>query len=156
MRSSTYRTTAWRRTTSPASVKIAFPISTSSVRILAKRACSSCQASRGGGRSSASAMALIAEEVSDLREDRMKMPMRCWRMKRLSRLCTRHWGSGVPRAVAAAVGACRPTWCKQVHEGPVRIARDKGVTAGRRLRLDTKVVETDISSYGGSCRRPHR
>ena len=53
---------------------------------------------------------LIAEEVSDLREDWMK-PMRCWRMKRLSRLCARHWGSGVPRAAAAAVGAYQPTWC---------------------------------------------
>jgi IS5 family transposase len=33
---------------------------------------------------------------------------------------------------------------KQVHEGVVRIARDKGVTVGRRMRVDTTVVETDI------------
>ncbi len=33
---------------------------------------------------------------------------------------------------------------KQVHEGLVRLARDKGVTAGRRMRVDTTVVETDI------------
>ena len=33
---------------------------------------------------------------------------------------------------------------KQVHERLVQIARDKGVTAGRRMRVDTTVVETDI------------
>jgi IS5 family transposase len=33
---------------------------------------------------------------------------------------------------------------KQVHERMVRIARDKGVIAGRRMRVDTTVVETDI------------
>jgi IS5 family transposase len=33
---------------------------------------------------------------------------------------------------------------KQVHESVVRIARDKGVIAGRRMRVDTTVVETDI------------
>jgi IS5 family transposase len=33
---------------------------------------------------------------------------------------------------------------KQVHERMVKIAHDKGVTAGRRMRVDTTVVETDI------------
>ena len=33
---------------------------------------------------------------------------------------------------------------KQVHERLVQIARDKGVTAGRRMRVDPTVVETDI------------
>ena len=37
-----------------------------------------------------------------------------------------------------------PEVLKQVHAGVVRIARDKGVTAGRRMRVDTTVVETDI------------
>ena len=40
--------------------------------------------------------------------------------------------------------ALGPEVLKQVHEGVVRIARDKGVTAGRRMRVDTTVVETDI------------
>jgi IS5 family transposase len=37
-----------------------------------------------------------------------------------------------------------PEVLKQVHERLVQIARAKGVTAGRRMRVDTTVVETDI------------
>jgi IS5 family transposase len=33
---------------------------------------------------------------------------------------------------------------KQIHERMVRIAQDHGVTAGRRMRVDTTVVETNI------------
>ena len=40
--------------------------------------------------------------------------------------------------------ALGPEVVKQVHERLVQIARDKGVTAGRRLRVDTTVVEMDI------------
>lgn len=40
--------------------------------------------------------------------------------------------------------ALGPQVLKQVHEGVVRIARDKGIAVGRRLRVDTTVVETDI------------
>ena len=40
--------------------------------------------------------------------------------------------------------ALGPEVLKQVHEGVVRIARDKGIAVGRRLRVDTTVVETDI------------
>jgi transposase, IS5 family len=40
--------------------------------------------------------------------------------------------------------ALGPDVLKQIHERIVRIARDKGVTAGRRMRVDTTVVETDI------------
>ena len=40
--------------------------------------------------------------------------------------------------------ALGPEVLKQVHECVVRIARDKGVTIGRRMRVDTTVVETDI------------
>src|ERR1700751_251656 len=40
--------------------------------------------------------------------------------------------------------AIGPEVLKQVHERMVKIARDKGVTAGRRMRVDTTVVETDI------------
>ena len=36
--------------------------------------------------------------------------------------------------------ALGPEVLKQVHAGVVRIARDKGVTAGRRMRVDTTVV----------------
>jgi transposase, IS5 family len=40
--------------------------------------------------------------------------------------------------------ALGPEVLKQVHECLVRIAREKGVAAGRRMRVDTTVVETDI------------
>jgi IS5 family transposase len=40
--------------------------------------------------------------------------------------------------------ALGPQVLKQVHECIVRIARHKGITAGRRMRVDTTVVETDI------------
>src|SRR6202521_1689045 len=40
--------------------------------------------------------------------------------------------------------ALGPQVLKQIHERIVRIARAKGVTAGRRMRVDTTVVETDI------------
>jgi transposase, IS5 family len=40
--------------------------------------------------------------------------------------------------------ALGPEVLKQVHERLVRIAREKGVTGGRRMRVDTTVVETDI------------
>jgi transposase, IS5 family len=40
--------------------------------------------------------------------------------------------------------ALGPEVLKQVHQRLVQIARDKGVTAGRRMRVDTTVVETNI------------
>src|SRR5947209_12560305 len=40
--------------------------------------------------------------------------------------------------------ALGPEVIKQVHERLVQIARDKGVTTGRRMRVDTTVVETDV------------
>jgi IS5 family transposase len=40
--------------------------------------------------------------------------------------------------------ALGPQVLKEIHERIVRIARDKGVTAGRRMRVDTTVVETNI------------
>jgi IS5 family transposase len=40
--------------------------------------------------------------------------------------------------------ALGPAVLKQVHERIVTIARDQGITAGRRMRVDTTVVETDI------------
>jgi IS5 family transposase len=40
--------------------------------------------------------------------------------------------------------AIGPEVLKQVHARIVKIAKDKGVTAGRRMRVDTTVVETDI------------
>ena len=40
--------------------------------------------------------------------------------------------------------ALGPEVLKQVHERLVQIAREQGVTAGRRMRVDTTVVETDI------------
>jgi IS5 family transposase len=40
--------------------------------------------------------------------------------------------------------ALGPDVLKQIHERMVRIAQDTGVTTGRRMRVDTTVVETDI------------
>ena len=40
--------------------------------------------------------------------------------------------------------ALGPEVLKQVHARLVKIAQDKGVAAGRRMRVDTTVVETDI------------
>jgi len=40
--------------------------------------------------------------------------------------------------------ALGPEVIKRVHERIVRIAQDQGVTAGRRMRVDTTVVETNI------------
>jgi IS5 family transposase len=40
--------------------------------------------------------------------------------------------------------AVGPQAVKQIHEGMVKIAQDKGVTEGRRMRVDTTVVETNI------------
>src|ERR1700726_4445053 len=40
--------------------------------------------------------------------------------------------------------AVEPAAIKQIHERMVKIARDNGVTEGRRMRVDTTVVETDI------------
>ncbi len=42
--------------------------------------------------------------------------------------------------------AVGPQVLKQIHERMVKIARDQGVIAGRRMRVDTTVVETDIHS----------
>src|ERR1700684_2004960 len=40
--------------------------------------------------------------------------------------------------------ALGPEVLKQVHERMVKIALEKGVTTGRRMRVDTTVVETDV------------
>src|ERR1700741_4962112 len=40
--------------------------------------------------------------------------------------------------------ALKPEVLKQVHARLMTIARDKGVIAGRRMRVDTTVVETNI------------
>jgi transposase, IS5 family len=40
--------------------------------------------------------------------------------------------------------AIGPRVLKQIHERIVKIAQEKGVTAGRRMRVDTTVVETNI------------
>ena len=45
-----------------------------------------------------------------------------------------------------------PQVLKQIHERIVRIARAKGVTAGRRMRVDTTVVETDSTLLGDGVR----
>ncbi len=51
-------------------------------------------------------------------------------------------------AFAVAMGrwgvALGPATIKQIHERMVQIARASGVTPGRRMRIDTTVVETNI------------
>jgi transposase, IS5 family len=59
---------------------------------------------------------------------------------------TRVGGAKMPDAKTmgrwgVAVG---PEAVKQIHEGMVKIAQDKGVAEGRRMRVDTTVVETNI------------
>jgi IS5 family transposase len=46
---------------------------------------------------------------------------------------TRRWG--------VAVG---PEVLKQIHERVVKIALEQGVVTGRRMRVDTTVVETNV------------
>jgi IS5 family transposase len=50
--------------------------------------------------------------------------------------------------------ALGPEVIKQVHERLVQIAREKGVAAGRRMRVDTTVVETDTRSRLPRTKRP--
>jgi len=59
---------------------------------------------------------------------------------------TRVGGAKVPDAKTMGRWgvALGPEVIKQIHERLVQIARDKGVTTGRRMRVDTTVVETDI------------
>src|SRR6202051_2537563 len=40
--------------------------------------------------------------------------------------------------------AVGPDEVKQIHERLVKLARDEGIPAGRRMRVDTTVVETNI------------
>jgi IS5 family transposase len=59
---------------------------------------------------------------------------------------TRVGGAKMPDAKTMARwgAALGPQVIKQIHERMVMIARDKGVTDGRRMRVDTTVVETNI------------
>jgi IS5 family transposase len=50
----------------------------------------------------------------------------------------------LPCAASRACLALGPEVLKRIHERMVRIAQDHGVTAGRRMRVDTTVVETNI------------
>jgi transposase, IS5 family len=132
---------------------------------------------------------LIAEEVSDLREDWMRHADRvladerivaavyealakrrpksaaslpswccaCWfsstselerevRANLVYRDFTRVGGGKMPDAKTMgkwglAVG---PQVLRQVHDRIVKIAQDKGIVAGRRMRVDTTVVESNI------------
>ena len=40
--------------------------------------------------------------------------------------------------------AVGPEAVKQIHEGIVKVAQEKGMTQGRRMRVDTTVVEIDV------------
>jgi hypothetical protein len=54
---------------------------------------------------------LIAEEVSDLREDWMKHADAVLGIRTSSRPCTRLWQDDMPRAAAAAGAVPQPRWC---------------------------------------------
>ena len=47
--------------------------------------------------------------------------------------------------------ALGPQVIKQIHERMVKIAQDKGVTQGRRMRVDTTVVETSSIRPTRAC-----
>jgi IS5 family transposase len=49
--------------------------------------------------------------------------------------------------------ALGPQVLKQIHERMVRIAQAKGVTTGRRMRVDTTVVETNVHPLPARPRR---
>ncbi len=72
--------------------------------------------------------------------------IRNWRANLVYRDFTRVGAAKTPDAKTmgrwgVAVG---PDVVKQIHERLVRLARDKGATEGRRMRVDTTVVETNI------------
>src|SRR5262249_11314207 len=81
--------------------------------------------------------------------------IRNWRYAALGRGVRAHPGvRDFTRAGAAQTPAAKtmgrwgvalgPLVLKRIHEQMVRIARDKGITTGRRMRVDTTVVETNI------------
>src|SRR5262249_55605976 len=76
-------------------------------------------------------------------------------MRHWSARCAPTWCIGIvltwaaprcrmPRRCAAGAWRWGRRCSKKVHERVVKIACDTGVTAGRRMRVDTTVVETDI------------
>src|SRR6478735_6317374 len=109
---------------------------------------------------------LIAEEVSDLREDWMKHADAVLRLLILKHI--RNWSYQVlEREVRAnlvyrdftRVGAGKmpdaktigrwgvavgPEVVKQIHQRLVKLAQANGLAAGRRMRVDTTVVETNV------------
>ena len=52
--------------------------------------------------------------------------------------------TGATRSSSAKCAPIAPEVIKQVHERLVEIANDQGVVVGRRMRVDTTVVETNI------------
>ena len=56
---------------------------------------------------------------------------------------TRVGGGKTPDARPWGAGAY-PDTIKQIHDRTVQIAQQQGVTQGRRMRVDTTVVETNI------------
>ena len=155
---------------------------------------------RCGGHSCSFGDGLIAEEVSDLREDWMQHADQVLADEQMVAAVYEALASAIPRAAAAAGWVPRPRWCcacwcssisatgatacwsarcaanlvyrdftrvgggkvpdaktmgrwgvalgpdvvKQIHDRIVEIARDKGWSTGRRMRVDTTVVETNI------------
>ena len=53
-------------------------------------------------------------------------------------------GAKMPDAKTIGRWALGPQVIKQIHERMVKIAQDKGVADGRRMRVDTTVVETNV------------
>src|SRR5437867_12995634 len=56
----------------------------------------------------------------------------------------RRWVSGIRRAARVGGGGHPPRWIEQLHGRLIAIAREEQVVEGRKLRVDTTVVETNI------------
>ena len=89
---------------------------------------------------------LIAEEVSDLREDWMKHADAVLADDEIVAAVYEALGSGVRRAVAAAVAARRPTWCCGCWCSSTSAT---GATRCWSVRCGPNLVYRDFTHVGG-------
>jgi IS5 family transposase len=110
---------------------------------LAKRRPKSRSRGRRGTPAEVVLRLLVLKHIRDLSYDALEREVR---PNLVYRDFTRVGGEKMPDAKTMgrwglAIG---PQVLKQIHDRIVTIARDKGVVAGRRMRVDTTVVETNI------------
>jgi IS5 family transposase len=102
--------------------------------------------SRGRGRQGTPAeMVLRLLILKHIRNCSYQVLEREVRANLLYRNFSRVGGAKMPDAkTIGRWGALGPQVIKQIYERMVKIAQDKGLTGGRRMRVDTTVVETNI------------